>query len=242
MRKVLAIILIIFLTSCSSYVNRIHRDMDRSSAAENPPKKHAVFQQYRDNKNSISTKSKKSFMPGVRRQYQDPSAMKKRVTEKDLNDTKNEASLWAGNGKASDLFTINKDYSSGDIVLINVMQSLKEEIGAELKRAFPERKVAEEKKEDGNKDKTAAKPAPPAEPAKTEPEQTGDDKIQDRISGIILEEINKDHILIRGRKNLLFNNKKRLVEVQALVSRKDIGANDTVDSNNFLETSITVLR
>ena len=82
-----------------------------------------------------------------------------------------------------------------------------------------------------------------ATPASATEEPTGEDgKVYDRISSVVVEEINKDHVLIRGRKNLLYKNRKRLVEVQALVSKKDITVDDTLDSEKILESSITVLR
>ena len=58
----------------------------------------------------------------------------------------------------------------------------------------------------------------------------------------MIEEISKDHLLIRGQKFLLFRNRKHLVEVQALVARKDIMDDDTVDSTQVLESTVTILR
>ncbi len=48
--------------------------------------------------------------------------------------------------------------------------------------------------------------------------------------------------LIKGRKNVLFKNRKRMVEVQALVSRKDIGDNDVINSDAILESNVSVVR
>ena len=68
------------------------------------------------------------------------------------------------------------------------------------------------------------------------------DNAQEKISGVVVEEINREHLLIKGRKNVLFKNRKRMVEVQALVSRKDIGDNDIISSDAILESNVTVVK
>ena len=54
--------------------------------------------------------------------------------------------------------------------------------------------------------------------------------------------INKDHLLLRGRKNVLYKNRKRVVEIQALISRRDIASDDTLLSNRIIENNISVIR
>lgn len=223
------------LTSCSSYVDKWHDQIDEEEglAVKKPPI--VPFDQYRQNSQNkmddfnrnISSSNKKNVGPKVKRKYE-PEEEKKRYSEDDLNDHDNVGSLWAGSGNDSYLFSKNTEKQNGDIVVINVFPNLKEEIAQELKRAFPERKE--------EKDATKATPEPPKEEA-------GDpNKAEDRISTVVIEEINRDHLLLRGRKTLLYKSFKRLVEIQALVARKDIGDDDSVSSKKILESSIIVLR
>ena len=82
----------------------------------------------------------------------------------------------------------------------------------------------------------AAAPGPAAE------EGNKEEKTYDKISSVIIEEISKDHLLVRGQKFLLYKNGKHLIEIQALVARRDILDDDTVDSTSFLESTVQVLR
>ena len=67
-------------------------------------------------------------------------------------------------------------------------------------------------------------------------------KIYDRISSVVVEEINHGHILLRGRKNLIYKQEKHLIELQALVSRRDISYNDTISSDDIIEYDIAVVK
>ena len=150
------------------------------------------------------------------------------------------------------LFTKNNYKSHGDIVLIQVHRKLRNEIMNELKKAFPEKKKVVEikgKKIKKENKKTALKNTPPKKlpPPKPKappppPEPVNDQKVYDQISSVIIEEIKLNHILLRGRKTIPFKKKKRLVEIQALVARRDIGDNDKVSSKNFIESNVIVIQ
>jgi flagellar basal body L-ring protein FlgH len=56
-----------------------------------------------------------------------------------------------------------------------------------------------------------------------------------------VEELNKDYIVLKGRKEVIFKKEKRSIEVQALVSRKDIMENDYVNSDRLLESRVFIL-
>ncbi len=192
---------------------------------------------------TVTTANEKNLYPAVKRQYKNEKEAVKRYTANDLTDSGNDGSLWSGSDPNAFLFSNNKSKSSGDIVQINVLPRLKNEITMELKKAFPENpfeaKVANESKAGETKpanDKAAEKKevAPEA--------NAGAENAQDKISGVVVEEINRDHLLIKGRKNVLYKNRKRMVEVQALVSRKDIGDNDTINSDAILESNVSVVR
>jgi flagellar basal body L-ring protein FlgH len=123
------------------------------------------------------------------------------------------------------------------MVIINVLENLRNQISAELKRTFPDKPKPGEAS--GDQGKTDSKSAPAA-PANAQAEEM-DMKIYDKISGTVMEEISKDYILLRGRKEVIFKKEKRSIEVQALVSRKDIMENDYVNSDKLLESRVYVL-
>lgn len=244
------------LTSCSSLMDGMYRDLDRqeraSSDNEDDNSQPDQFDQYRKNtkrrtssvynkpgrnRGEVTTSTAKIVEPGVKRQYQDERKALKRVTASDLTDNGNDGSLWGGSDPNAFLFSTSKSKTSGDIVQINVLAKLRNEITMELKRAFPENPY--EAKASGEKKTDAPATPPVADAAKT---ADGTDSGNDRISGVVVEEINREHLLIKGRKNVLFKNRKRMVEVQALVSRKDITDDDAVSSDAILESNVSVVR
>lgn len=245
------------LTSCSSFLDGMYKDLDRQDRAavdaENDEAYPDQFDQYRKNtkrktssvynkpgrnRGEVSTNTQKLVNPDVKRQYQDERVALKRTTASDLTDNGNDGSLWGAGDPNAFLFATSKSKSSGDIVQINVLAKLRNEITLELKRAFPENPYeAAGKKPDAP---ATTPPAVPGAPAAGATASTDTDT--DKISGVVVEEINREHLLIKGRKNVLFKNRKRMVEVQALVSRKDISDNDTVNSDAILESNVSVVR
>jgi len=248
-------------TGCSTYVDSIYKDFEQQERANSDIDTPADnFDQYRHPKRrtsreynrvdkidrTVTTGNMKVLAPDIKRQYKEEKVALKRYTASDLTDNGSDGSLWAGSDPNAFLFSNNKTKSSGDIIQINVLPRLKNEITLELKKAFPdnpyETRVA---KSDKASDETRA-------PAGSEDKKPGDKKetaensmsegAQDKISGVVVEEINREHLLIKGRKNVLYKNRKRMVEIQALVSRKDIGENDTVNSDSILESNISVVR
>jgi len=234
--KILLFFSLINLFGCSSYVDKWHNEIaaGEKSQAGRPPKN--PFDQFRNvrrpgqdfDRGKLSSRLTKNLKPRIKRKYL-PANMRKRLTASDLNDNESVGSLWAGVGNDSYLFSKDTEKQQGDIILINVFQKFKNEISLELKRAFPDPPKDPKNKEEEKK--PAAKAA-----------ETDKSKPVDKISTVIIEEISKEHLLLRGRKALLFKRRKRLVEVQALVARKDITDDDTVDSSDILESSIHVLR
>lgn len=251
-----------FLTSCSSYVSSLYRDFEQQERANSDIDVPADnFDQYRHPKRrtsreynrvdkidrTVTTGNVKVLAPDIKRQYKDEKAAVKRYTASDLTDNGNDGSLWAGSDPNAFLFSNNKTKSSGDIIQINVLQRLKNEITMELKKAFPdnpyESKVARNDKADDSRAPAGTEDNGNKKADKKEtPESNLSEGAQDKISGVVVEEINREHLLIKGRKNVLYKNRKRMVEVQALVSRKDIGENDTINSDAILESNISVVR
>lgn len=247
----------LLLTSCSSYMNTIYKDFEQqdhqNSEVDIP---NDGFEQYRHPNRrtsseynrvdrTVTTGNEKMLAPSVKRQYKAEKEAVKRYTASDLTDKGSDGSLWAGSDPNAFLFSNNKSKNTGDIIQINVLSRLKNEITMELKKAFPEnpyeaKASAEASKSADPKAPATDKPTPDKKEATAE--AAGGDSAQDKISGVVVEEINREHLLIKGRKNVLFKNRKRMVEVQALVSRKDIGENDTVSSDAILESNVTVVR
>jgi flagellar basal body L-ring protein FlgH len=245
-------------------MNNLYRDFenqDRANAEIDIPDNH--FDQFRNSKRHTSTEynnvdktitsaNHKFVAPSTKRQYKDEKQAAKRYTASDLTDNNTDGSLWAGSDPNAFLFASNKSKNNGDIVQINVLPKLREEISMELKKAFPDnpydaRATAETKDGKDTKENKDQK-APEAKTAVADPKSATvkEDGLapdaHDKISGVVVEEINREHLLIKGRKNVLFKNRKRMVEVQALVSRKDIGDDDTISSDVILESNVVVVK
>lgn len=250
------ILFLLTLTSCSSYVSQFHRELDRAekddssldieedptaSLRRRPKKTSLVY----NNPEMRTTKNTNQLAPTVKRDYRPEKEAQKRVTASDLTDNGNDGSLWASNDQSAFLFASNKNKSSGDIVQINVQPRLRNEITLELKKNFPDNPFEKKPEADGKTTPPAAVPGATPETAKATAQandQTANEGGNDKISSVVIEEINRDHLLVRGRKYVLFKNKKRMVEVQALVSRKAITDDDIINSDEVIESSVQVVR
>jgi len=263
MKNFLLMIPIFFiLTSCASYISKMQNQISKEEAENhfnnrpNLPSKIDEFRNpnlvYQNGKNR-SAKTSKEYLPTVKRQYR--SSGKKRYSVDDLVDNDSDGSLWSGAGQDNFLFSRNSFKKNGDIVVIKVLQSLKDEIKIELARSTPEKpkKLPEAEPEpktegkEGDKAKAEKTKPKPKEAAAEETaknlEKTDDgDLVYDKVSAMVIEEINKDHILIRGRKDVLYKTQKRTVEIQMLITRKDINDEDAVLSSKSLETTVSILR
>lgn len=259
MKNSSVLFVLLFLVSCSSYVNKIHRQIDQEEGVaeeeqprdERPRDPYANYRHRRfsADKDKRPVKNPQTFslgdassmsgsrLPPVKRDYRP-----ERSTADDFRDNENDGSLWANQGSSSSLFTYQNDKRTGDMVIINVLESLRNQISAELKRSFPEKSKRGSKAGDAKPAAAAtapgAAPAAPGAPAEGEMDM----KIYDKISGTVTEEISKDYILLRGRKEVIFKKEKRSIEVQGLVSRKDIMENDYVNSDKLLESRVYILR
>lgn len=219
-------LLFFFLFGCATYVDSIHAKFDRTERKAKQTKTAMPDEQglevLRVNKKNPGFNANEE--PSILRRYSDGSLSKERKKSKDLVDNGSDGSLWNGSNPNNFLFTNDNRKTAGDIIQIQVMAKLKNEIAMELKKAFPDNPYDV---------KNAAN-----DPKKNEEE----DKSQDRISGIIAEEISRDHLLVKGRKGVLFKNRKRLIEVSALVSRKDISDVNVINSDAIIENSVKVVK
>jgi flagellar L-ring protein precursor FlgH len=253
--KTIIIFMLFILASCAGYVDNIHRQLDREEKiakrkkSDFPSDRFAAFRERdrmrpendkRPIKNpitySLGNDPSGQMKPPVKREYRP-----QRLQADDFVDKDSDGSLWANQGSSSSLFTYQNDKRMGDMVIINVLENLRNQISSELKRTFPDKpKRSGKELKAGEGDKKAAAATPPAASANRD-ENEMDMKVYDKISGTVMEEISKDYILLRGRKEVIFKKEKRSIEVQALVSRKDIMENDYVNSDKLLESRVIVL-
>lgn len=251
MKSLSHIFFLFFFVSCSNYVNSLHRQIDREEKIARGGPTEEMRDHYAPYKSRFNRDGDKrpikdprtfslsdggpsgQMRPTVKRDYRP-----QRYKADDFVDGDNGGSLWANQGSSSSLFTYQNDKRTGDMVIINVLENLRNQISSELKRVFPDRpkKVAEGAKGD-------AKTPPSSSPAAASAtDQEMDMKVYDKISGTVVEEISKDYILLRGRKDVIFKKEKKSIEVQGLVSRKDIMENDYVNSDKLLDSRVFILR
>ena len=236
------------MSSCATYVKNMHRQIDYEQRQQNGlvqrPRNPRVIQQRRYQSSPIknpitlggsSTNTRNTPNLAPENNYNYDGYGKRRVTAEDLKDKQQSGSLWTGKHSESFLFVTNNIKRAGDIVIVEVMSSLKDTIQDELKRTFPERA---KKKGKGKKVEEKKKESPPTEVSKSEDSK----KVHDKISTQVIEEVNKDYLLVRGRKEVMFKTRRRVIEFQALVSRKDISDDDAVKSTKVLEPKVSVLR
>lgn len=242
--------LLFFITGCASYVNGIHKQIDREEARNDPRNSsNDPYSSYREqgikrtradrrpvqHPNSLSNLNPTNDMPPpVKRDYRSNG----RTSADDFVDDGTSGSLWV-NAPGGSLFTTDVTKRVGDIVIVNVLDSLRGQISSELKRAFPQ---PPPKKPAAAGAATAATTPAPAAPEPTDKGDELETKVYDKISGVVAEEINKDYFLLRGKKEVVFRKEKRFIEVQALVARKDIADNDTINSDKLLESRVIILR
>lgn len=245
----LLIVSLFFFTSCASYVKSFHRQIDAEEQARRAARARALQQQQyarngRDNRpianpvtlNGVPTaNTQKNYDPRTKRRYNSKGT--RRYKAQDLLDQEGDGSLWSGDNSESFLFVTNNLKRRGDIVIVEVLANLKDKIQEELKRNFPDRPTKKKSKNGDEKEK-------PEEEKKETKTASADqpNKVYDKISAKVVELVNKDYLLIRGRKEVMFKNYKRYFEIQAVVSQKDVTSQDTVTSNKILEPRINVLR
>lgn len=250
--KTVTLLLLFSLVSCANYVNNIHRQIDREEKVARNDNRDEMRQHYSPYKNRFDRSGDKrpiqnpstfslgdgtasgQVRPPVKRDYRP-----QRYQAQDFVDSDSSGSLWANQGSSASLFTYQNDKRTGDMVIINVLENLRNQISSELKRVFPDKpKKVAKSGEKGDAKKEAPSAAAPA----TKDLEEMDMKVYDKISGTVMEEISKDYILLRGRKDVIYKKEKKSIEVQGLVSRKDIMENDYVNSDKMLDARVFILK
>ncbi|HXH73718.1 MAG TPA: flagellar basal body L-ring protein FlgH [Bacteriovoracaceae bacterium] len=247
--------LMLTLVSCANFMANMHKQMDREEkrgqqrarVKEKAPDRYEPYRSRFHAENdkrpikdpmtySLGSGPSGQMRPPVKRDYRP-----QRYKADDFKDNDNDGSLWVNQGSSSSLFTYQNDKRTGDMVIINVLENLRNQISSELKRTFPDKpvkKTAADEKTKKGEDKVKTIAAAPAAPK----DEEMDMKVYDKVSGTVMEEISKDYIILRGRKEVIFKKEKRSIEIQALVSRKDIMENDYVNSDKLLESKVFIVK
>ena len=218
------IVFVLLISSCSHYINRIHKNLDNSISRKKRVKnnKFSYLQNHSPyKKRKLSSKTHPVVHPKVKRKY----GVKKRYRKEDLRDDSYNGSLWASDKGNNFLFDDKIKKKKGDIIEIEVQEKLKEEIITELKLHEKRYLPPEEKKNEKEKSKSSSK-----------------ESFTDKIVSILIEEINKNHVLLKGRKNLLYKGRKKMIELQALVARRHISTEGLLSSDHILESNIAIIR
>lgn len=239
MKKLITLLFILNLVGCSNMMSNLYRQLDAGEGKRASRGFRSKSKAYSPYKRSLAdSQNQRTLLPPVKRFYQDhqrpqTTSKRKRVTADNFYESKQQANLWSGRN-AANLYTQNSSVSSGDIVIINVMGDLKTDISQELKRAFPMRVRKKRGVSKDTKTEEAAK-------NETKEKDPNTNKIHDRISSIVMDIVNKDYVTVRGRKELLYHNKKHSIEIQALVHKKDISLNNYIKSDAIIEKQIRVI-
>ena len=254
MRKITLLLLSFFYISCSNLIHSIHNEIDKEEGFKGQARP-TREQMYRDSINPFnrkkndkrpienpvtlngpSTASVRNLPPSVPRNYANEGT--RRAQSSDFLDNDSDGSLWTGQTPDSFLFVTNNIKREGDIVIVDVMGNLKKSISDELKRAFPAPPTAAANSKDDSKGEKSSDTNEEDDEAK----DIDSNKVYDKISTSVVEQINADYLLLRGRKEVIYKKLKRYIEVQGIVAKKDIQNDDTVTSIKLLEPKVNVLR
>jgi len=252
--KIFSLIITFSFLSCSSLVKDYHQKFDKGKSpharknSHNPIHKNLTnSQRIRKDQRPIkdpitysniqSTRSHSSYRPSVKREYREVE--NNRYKAEDFIDNESEGSLWTGKHSEGFIFTNHNVKNVGDIVIVQVEDDLNAKIDEEVERAFKRKRKLKKGKKPASivkKDKE--------KPVKKEVKETdkNDPQLEDRMSTLIVQKINKDYILVRGIKEVMYKNIKRFVTVESIVPKRDIDHNDQIKSSQLLETSILVKR
>ncbi len=252
MKLVFLLLVSMLFTSCANYINSVYRQLDKEENAAREAKapkdgidtfrqSYAKKDKSRDKRpinNPVTfsltgTGPNSEMRPNVKREYRP-----QRYNRNDFVDDDASGSLWGKQSNSSSLFISTQEKGQGDVVIINVLDNLRNQISSELKRAFPD---AKKKATDPAAAAPGANPTAAAATAEA-PTDDVDMKVYDKVSGTVVEEINDNYLVVRGRKEVIFKKEKRSIEIEALVSRRDILENDHVNSDKILESRVFVLR
>jgi flagellar L-ring protein FlgH len=246
--KSIKAIILFSLISCSSFVKKMHSNIDQKDKQPNMRNNSLdPFEMYRKENlrkskkyNVISNKYQEDVTPSIKRKYESAN-VKKRKNDYDVFNNTKDGSLWTGTGQNNYFFSRNNEKNIGDIIIIQVEKGLRSMIAEELKRKLSMPKIT--KKSKTKSDKDSEKPEEKTEAKKPNNKKaTNKAQVFDNISSVVIEKINNEHYLLRGKKEVLFKNVKHLIEIQGLISKKLINNDDRILSSNLIEKYVRLIK
>lgn len=255
----------IITMSCSSFVDRVHQQIsneengvvEQAQNLSNSPYPSQAYGKLKSKfKDKLPIKDPISYtLSGEDNNSEvqkSPLKIQKRFNVADFVDNDPSGSLWNNYDDSSSFFATSNSRRVGDIVVIDVLESMKNNISKELRKAFPLPSILQSNsivntlnEENGDTTEDKENRAPASTTSNKEEKKEDNEQVEivyDKISSRVSYEPNKDHALIKGRKEVFFRNKKRLVEVHALVKKSDIDTNDHIKSDQFIESKIFILQ
>lgn len=258
---------LIMSTSCTSFVDKVHQQIsmeetgeaprDMPSGSGNPYPDQAYGKLKTKGKDKLAIKDPISFTlsgedtnPHIQ---QTPLQVKKRFNVADFVDSDPSGSLWSHYDDTSSFFATANSRKVGDIVVINILESMKNSISKELRKSFPlapifqSNSIVNALNEESNTTEGSTDGAAQRAPATAATEEKKEDTevaeiVYDKISSRVSHEASKDHILLKGRKEVYFRNKKRLIEIHGLVKKTDIDPTDAIKSDQLIESKIFIIQ
>lgn len=249
---------------CSSFVDKVHQQISMEESGTSPTQDGPSGNPYPDqsygklktkNKDKMIIKDPISFTlsgedSNMNINHQ-PLQVKKRFNTSDFVDSDPSGSLWADYDDTSSFFATANSRKVGDIVVINVLESMKNSITKELRKSFPlapifqSNSIVSALNEENSKDVAstdARAPASATESAEKKEDNEVAEIVYDKISARVSNEASKEHVLIKGRKEVYFRNKKRLVEIHGLVKKSDIDPTDQIKSDQLIESKVIIIQ
>lgn len=248
----LLFVLLSLTSSCANYVKRIHGELDQNYNKTPQFKDDQNLKYYQKNAGGKAAGLGKNGqgvpplnaanMQQIKQKSYRPTSSRGTPADNFFEDDV-DGRLWDATEPKNFFFVNHVLFNLGDIVMIDVKKDLRNEINLELSRLFtPPSKIKKEEIKP-----PAGAPAAKEENAAANGEdgagaEGGQETTYDKIPGILSEFIGKEYFLLRGRKEVFFKRRKRLIELQALIKKVDITPAKLANSDNFIEFNVTVLR
>jgi flagellar L-ring protein precursor FlgH len=251
------------VSGCSSFVERIQADIYRQKGQSAPLYNNAMKQK------TTKFDELKITDPLTYTAYGDNGAKDKaapgtRKTRNDFIDGGNGGSLWGTYDNTTSFFTNAMTIRETDIIVLEVLEDMKKTITRELRKAYPphmggsilsaahasnqskiQRDAASTSASASAKDPAAINPL-------TGPIAGGADKedadkevaeiVYDKISTRVVERISSDHVILKGKKEVIFRGKKRYIEIEAMAKAAEIEEGGKLKSDKIIESRVTVLK
>ncbi len=249
----LFLLILFFFTSCASYVNKMHRRISYEEKMQHRqqghgwpyPKKNSREYDRRPVSNPITyTSPQEGSTPPT------PKTLG-RYTASDFIDQDSGGSLWGNYDGIRSAENRRLNLQLGEIVVINVLQSFKEDISRELRRharqstpsfmpatSAPARGAASARRSPQQNEQQSQAQSQAA----SEDNQDEAVIVYDKIPSRVHHELSNRHVILKGSKEVFFRNDKLMVEVEAMVLKEHIAEDGSIHSDHIIESRVKVMR